>query len=160
MNLIRFALALAGLVATGTATAHSELYNADWCTGGFVIFRGMFTISPAELQAEFDSRQTRRTQCLQETGTFDGDDTCGIFDPPYELAVSMARAACGDPASRVPTQESPVTAFITVPTSFNEADHHTTFDFSSGLEGMCGYCEMYDSPPIANPPIANPPHHN
>lgn len=156
MNLTRFALALAaGLVVAGTASAHSELYSSEWCTGGIVRFRGMFAFSPAELQAEFNSRQTKRMQCLQETGTFDGDDTCGIFDPPYEMAVSMARAACGDSTSRVPTQESPVTAFITVPSSFNATDHHTTFDFSSGLEGMCGYCEMYDSPPPVNPPPQN-----
>lgn len=153
MRLNRFAFLLAaGLAASGTATAHSELYSADWCTSGRVRFRGLFAFSSAELQAEFDRRQARRAQCLQETGTLDGDGTCGIFDPPYEMAVSMARAACGDPNSRGPAQDSPITAFVITPDNFNEADHHTTFDFSAGLEGMCGYCEMEDGGPIDNPP--------
>lgn len=156
MRLTRFALALAtGLVVAGTAAAHSELHSADWCNDGVVIYRGQFAFSSAQLQDEFARRQTRRTQCLQETGALDGDDICGIFDPPYEMAVSMARAACGDSSSPVPSQESAVVAFVTEPESFNDISHHGSFDLNSGLKGLCGVCVRYGAPIVDIPPYQN-----
>lgn len=83
--------------------------------------------------------------------------TCGVFDPPFEVAYSMARTACGAASSGPPTNDSPVVAFVVEPASFNDANHHETFNFEAGLSGMCGYCVMQSAPPPRiGAPIAAP----
>lgn len=154
MRLARFALFLAaGLAVSGSAAAHSELHSADWCTDGVIAYAGEFILSAEELQAESNSRQQAAVQrCLDETGLPPdpgGVGTCGIFDPPYELALSMARAVCGDRQSPFPSHGSPVVAVILEPQSFNEADHHTGFDLNAGLRGLCGICVI--GPPAEKP---------
>lgn len=155
MRLTRFAPVLAaGLAISGAAAAHSELHSANWCTNGVVAYAGEFVISAEELHAEADRRQQAEVQrCVDETGLPPhpgGVGTCGIFDPPYELAVAMARAACGDMQSPMPSAGSPVVVFVADPPSFNDPGHHETFNLDDGLRGMCGFC--LNLPPSPRPP--------
>ncbi|MBN8740776.1 MAG: hypothetical protein BGP24_14405 [Lysobacterales bacterium 69-70] len=150
---LAFALA-AGLAGCGSAAAHSELHSANWCSTGTVAYTGEIFYTADELHAEYNRRQQDALRrCLQETGnpntTSGGVGTCGVFDPPYEMAVSMARAACGDPGSTTPTPDSPVVVFIDEPQAFNDPDHHQLFNLDSGLHGMCGIC--VNSGPIPVP---------
>lgn len=144
MSLARFALAVAaGLAVSCTAAAHSELHSADWCTDGVVAYAGQFSITSDDLHAESDRQQAAVERCRQETGQPDPTSgsvgTCGIFDPPYELAVAMARVACGDLESPTPAHGSPVVVFIVSPQTFNDPNHHTAFNLDTGLTGICGY---------------------
>lgn len=158
MRLTRFALALAaGLAISGTAAAHSELHSATWCTNGVVAFAGEFVISAEELHTESNRRQQAAIQrCAEQAGQAPGsigDGTCGIFDPPYELAVAMARAACGDMQSPMPSAGSPVVVFVADPPTFNDPDHHDAFNLDSGLSGICGFC--MSGPPAPKPSAQN-----
>ena len=143
MSPARFALILAtGLAVSCTALAHSELHSASWCSSGIVAYAGEFSFTPEELQAELNRRQQAgRIRCAEagETDT-GGVGTCGIFDPPYETAVAMARAACGAPGSPTPAFDSPVVAFVVDPPTFNDPSHHESFNFDAGLRGICGVC--------------------
>lgn len=155
MSLARFATAVAaGLAVSCTAAAHSELHSANWCTNGVIAFAGEFSITPDELHAGSDRQHASVERCRQETGQPDPTSgsvgTCGIFDPPYELAVAMARAACGDLESPKPAQGSPVVVFIDSPRTFNDPNHHATFNLDAGLSGMCGYC-VIDTPIPSSP---------
>ena len=143
----------AGLAAASAASAHSELHSAEWCAGGFVHYRGEFTFTAEQLQAETRRRATQRCASGVTPGTGAPPDigsptsTCGVFDPPYETAVMMARGACGGgspPGSG--SDDGSTVAFVSWPESFNDAGHHDTFDFSQGLQGMCGVCLMPSGP--------------
>ena len=145
---LAFALA-AGLAVCGAAAAHSELHSADWCLTGTITYTRDFSYTAEELHAEADRRRQETLQrCLQEAGTSGAVGTCGVFDPPYEMAVVMARAACGDPGSAAPSPDSPVVVFVDVPQAFNDPDHHQRFDLDSGLHGMCGICLNRDPIPV------------
>lgn len=150
-------LLAAALSVSGTAAAHSELHSANWCTNGIVVDAGTFILTAAELRDESNRQQEAALQrCAEQAGQspgFPGDGTCGIFDPPYEMAVAMARAACGDRESPVPTHSSPVVTFITDPPTFNDPEHHTVFKLDDGLKGICGVCLII--PPIVKPPAQN-----
>jgi hypothetical protein len=155
MSPARLVLTLAvGLATTCTALAHSELHSAQWCANGVVRYRGTFTITSAQLNSEFNRRYNRRQICLQEAGlpdrTPEGDSTCGIFDPPYEVAAAMARAACGAPDSPVPTADSPVVAIVLSPQSFNDPDHHASFNLDDDISVSCGVC-WTNATAISNP---------
>lgn len=156
----RFALTLAaGLAVSCSAAAHTELQSADWCAQGIVMYIGDFTLTREELVAEAHRRQQAAgSLCAQDAnrpiGASGGDSTCGVFDPPsYEVARAMALAACGAPESAAPAQDSGIVAFVSDPPSFNAADHHQTFNFDSGLSGLCGVC-------IPHRAIAHPIDHN
>ncbi len=151
----RLASALAaGLAVCGSAAAHSELHSANWCLTGAIAYTGDFFYTAEELHAEYDRQQQDALQrCAQEAGgnpntTSGGVGTCGVFDPPYEMAVSMARAACGDPGSSTPTPNTPVVVFIDEPPTFNDPNHHALFNLDSGLHGMCGFCVNFDPIPV------------
>ncbi len=145
---------VAGLAAASAASAHSELRSAEWCAGGIVHYRGEFAFTHDQLQAEMQRNATRRCASGATSGAGGAPDigsptgTCGVFDPPYETAVMMARTACGGTASagNAPDNGSTV-AFVSEPQSFNDPDHHETFNFDAGLRGMCGICVM----PVAAP---------
>ena len=108
MTMTRHAFFLAAVLAlSGTAAAHSELHSANWCSNGFVTYAGRFSFTAEEIRAELNRRQQESLQrCLDESGQPDpgagGVGTCGIFDPPYETAVALAREACGAAGSPTP----------------------------------------------------------
>src|SRR6478735_12516 len=95
----RFAFALAaGLAVSYIAAAHDDFPGADWCTNGTVAYTGAFAFTRAELYAEVQRRQqAASTDCIGRPTASAGGPVghCGIFDPPYEAARSIARAACG-----------------------------------------------------------------
>jgi hypothetical protein len=159
----RFALALAACLAVScNAVAHSDIESVDWCVDGVVQYTGDFMFTRDELVAELRRRQQGAIAlCAQDasrpTPESGGDGTCGVFDPPYETARAMARAACGAAESAVPAQNGAVVAVVDDPPSFNAADHHDTFNFDAGLSGMCGVCVPRGATP---PPIGSPGDHN
>ena len=148
----RLALAFAGLAVSCTAAAHSEIPDAAWCSRGLVVYAGEFAFTREELYTELYRRQqSALSRCVQ--GALDpagGVGTCGVFDPPYETAFSMARAACGAPANSAPSPDDAAVAVVLEPLSFNAADHHETFDFEAGLRGVCGIC-LPVTAPVAPP---------
>lgn len=143
----RFAVTLAaGIAVSCSAVAHTEFASADWCTQGIVMYIGDFTLTHDELVAEARRRREAASSlCAQDAnrpiGASGGDSTCGVFDPPsYEVARAMAQAACGAPESTAAAPDSGIVAFVSDPPSFNAPDHHLTFNFDSGLSGLCGVC--------------------
>lgn len=147
----RFVLALAaGLGFSCAAGAHNTLQTADWCEQGTIRYTHDFTFSRNELAAEFLRRQQAASALcvVRPDPTSGGVGTCGVFDPPYEMARSMARAACGAAESTSPVPDTAV-AIVVEPQSFNDANHHQDFNFDAGLSGMCGVC----IPPGADLPI-------
>ncbi|HVH36525.1 MAG TPA: hypothetical protein VM847_20710 [Tahibacter sp.] len=147
----RLALAFAaGLAVSCTASAHSEIPDAAWCAGGRVAYSGEFAFTREELYAElYHRQQDALARCIQETGqpnTAGGVGTCGIFDPPYETAFMMARRVCGAPTNSAPSPDDGVVAFVLEPASFNADDHHESFNFDSGIHGICGICLPVTAP--------------
>ena len=159
----RIALAV-GLAAASTAGAHSELRSATWCSGGIIHYTGEFAFTQRQLDDEMLRNARRRCAPGVEPGVGTPPDigsptsTCGVFDPPYETAVMMARGACGggDAPTGNASDDGTTVAFVSTPASFNDADHHDTFDFSQGIQGMCGICLMPQVSTVPDPGIAGP----
>lgn len=161
--LARIAL-IAGLAASFGAGAHDELQSADWCTTGTVAYTGEFVVTHEQLVTEMNRREAARQRCqiaaarpTDGSGTNGGDLTCGISDPPYELARSMAGASCGGTQpSGTGGDIGTTVAFIIEPSSFNAADHHQVFSLETGLHGICGICLL----PLNSTPAPAPPRNN
>lgn len=151
---LRLALAV-GLAVSGSVAAHFEFQNDDWCTQGVIQYTGPFALTHNELAAALQEEQAAVANCAQARSTPDssGDAHCGIFDPPgqYQTARRMARAACGAVESSTGAPDNSVVAFILEPQSFNDRDHHETFNFDVGVSGICGICLPHRPPPIVSP---------
>jgi len=147
----RFAFALAaGLAVSYIAAAHDDFPGADWCTNGTVAYTGAFAFTRAELYAEVQRRQqAASTDCIGRPTASAGGPVghCGIFDPPYEAARSIARAACGASESAA-APANDIVAIIQSPPSYNAANHHESFDLNDGLRGICGVCVTIIAPVV------------
>src|SRR6478752_10402438 len=147
----RLALAFAtGLAVSCGAAAHDEISDETWCSHGLVVYAGEFAFSREELYAElYQRQQSALSRCIQDAthpSPAGGVGTCGIFDPPYETAFSMARRSCGAPANSTPAPDDTAVAVVLEPLSFNAADHHESFNFDAGLRGVCGVCISVSAP--------------
>lgn len=149
MSPIRFALALAaGLAVSCIAAAHDDFPGTDWCTNGTIALTGEFAFTRAELYAEVQRRQeAASTGCIgRPTASIGGPvGHCGIFDPPYEAARSIARAACGASESAA-APANDIVAIVRSPPSFNAENHHEIFNLEEGINGICGVCVPLTAP--------------
>ncbi|MCR6700245.1 MAG: hypothetical protein NVV68_03330 [Dokdonella sp.] len=128
------------LAATGPAAAHQDPFSTGWCPGGEVVEVETFEI-PGPLLNAF------RQSPACAFGTVDRD--CGVFDDDYYAARSFSTAHCVRAASNL-IQAGNVISIIPVvtgPATFLGSDHHTAYQATSGLSGVCLVCRSRSNLP-------------